>query len=90
MDNNFLYLKDNANLGDTIEFKRKKHVVSGIVTSLRENTVIVKVEQDTVKKLDLPDNQTVVAHKNYAVIERAENESQPVFVYDGWNSALKA
>ncbi|WP_064091655.1 DUF2187 family protein [Rossellomorea aquimaris] len=90
MDNTFLYSKDYANLGDTIEFKRKKHVVSGVVTSLRENTVIVKVKQDIVTLLDLPDDQTVVAHKNYVVIERAENDSQPVFVYDGWNSALKA
>jgi hypothetical protein len=43
-----------------------------------------------VKKLELPDNQTVVGHKNYVIVERAENEEQPVFVYDGWNSALKA
>ncbi|WP_175986427.1 DUF2187 family protein [Bacillus sp. Marseille-Q1617] len=90
MNNNFVYSKDYANLGDTIEFKRKKQIVNGVVTSLRENTVIVKVNNDAAKKLDLPDNQTVVAHKNYIIVERAENDTQPVFVYDGWNSALKA
>ncbi|MEL3972917.1 DUF2187 family protein [Rossellomorea oryzaecorticis] len=90
MNNNFLYSKDYANLGDTIQFKRKKHIVNGVVTSLRENTVIVKVKDEVVKKLELPDNQTVVGHKNYVIVERAENEEQPVFVYDGWNSALKA
>ncbi|MCA1057052.1 YkvS family protein [Rossellomorea aquimaris] len=90
MNNNFLYSKDYANLGDTIEFKRKKQIINGVVTSLRENTVIVKMDKDVAKLLDLPDDQTVVAHKNYVIIERAENEGQPVFVYDGWNSALKA
>ncbi|MGR3766549.1 DUF2187 family protein [Rossellomorea sp. NS-SX7] len=90
MNTNFLYSKNNANLGDKIEFKRKKQIVNGVVTALRENTVIVKVKNDAAKKLDLPDNQTVVAHKNYVIVERAVNETQPVFVYDGWNSALKA
>lgn len=90
MNNNFVYSKNYANLGDKIEFKRKKHIVNGVVTTLRENTVIIKVDYETAKKLDLPDNQTVVAHKNYVIVERAENDKQPVFVYDGWNSALKA
>jgi uncharacterized protein YkvS len=90
MNNNFVYSKNNANLGDKIEFKRRNHIVNGVVTSLRENTVIVSVEKDVAKKLDLPDHQTVVAHKNYVIVERASNETQPVFVYDGWNSALKA
>jgi uncharacterized protein YkvS len=90
MDNNFLYSKNNANLGDKIEFKRKKHIVNGVVTSLRENTVIVSLENDDAKKLELPDHQTVVSHKNYVIVGRAGAETQPVFVYDGWNSALKA
>ncbi|NQD67588.1 DUF2187 family protein [Bacillus haikouensis] len=90
MNNNFLYSKNNANLGDKIEFKRKKHIVNGVVTSLRENTVIVSVENNDAKKLDLPDHQTVVSHKNYVIVERADTEKHPVFVYDGWNSALKA
>jgi uncharacterized protein YkvS len=90
MENTFVYSKDNANLGDTVQFQRKKHVINGVVTTLRENTVIVKMDRDVAKKLDLPDDQTVVSHKNYAVIERAEIGTQPVFVYDGWNSALKA
>ncbi|MGG3912282.1 DUF2187 family protein [Rossellomorea vietnamensis] len=90
MENTFVYSKENANLGDTIQFKRKKHVINGVVTTLRENTVIVKMDREIAKKLDLPDDQTVVAHKNYVVTERAENDKQPVFVYDGWNSALKA
>ncbi|KQU57160.1 DUF2187 domain-containing protein [Rossellomorea marisflavi] len=90
MDNTFVYSKEYANLGDIIEFKRKKHVLQGVVTTLRENTVIVRMDKESAVKLDLPDDQTVVAHKNYAIIERAENGTNPVFVYDGWNSALKA
>lgn len=52
---------------DQIQFVRKGQLVTGVVENIRENTVIVSVDRNTQRTLDLPNMYTVVNHKNYSI-----------------------
>ena len=54
----------NANVGDKISFKREGNTFEGIVTGLRENSVMV--QYGVSKEKDEP-LITIVNHKNYKI-----------------------
>ncbi|PEJ58018.1 DUF2187 domain-containing protein [Bacillus sp. AFS002410] len=57
--------KKIAELGDHILFKNG---IKGIVVKVNENTVIVNIVENK-SFLEFEGNRTVVAHKNYKVID---------------------
>lgn len=54
--------------GYAIQFIRNELTISGVVDEVRDNTVIVQLDAQTQRVLDLSTNQTVVNHKNYQII----------------------
>ena len=58
-----------AEVGDTIEFKRESIYAKGQVIQVNENSVIVEVKENLVSVLAIPNNRTVVNHKNYSILK---------------------
>ncbi|TCN18455.1 DUF2187 family protein [Mesobacillus foraminis] len=55
-----------ANIGDEIIFKKG---IAGIVEKVNDNSVIVKITENPTKE-EYRGNITVVAHKNYKIINK--------------------
>lgn len=55
-------------IGTLIVFHRKNKEIEGVVDMIRENSVIVKVDSDVQKYLEIENELTVVNHKNYRVL----------------------
>ena len=60
-----------AKIGDFISFKRKDLLCEGEVEIVRDNSVIVKVSDETHEKLEYDTAKTVVRHTNYVIIKTA-------------------
>ena len=58
-----------AMIGDKIRFIRNKFSIIGEVVKVNEASVIVKIDDSVAEKLKIDTPLTVVAHKNYDVIE---------------------
>jgi uncharacterized protein YkvS len=59
-----------AKEGDIIEFERNNMILQGKVVSILENSVIVNLQyMPQFENLDLEHSKTVVAHRNYTIIE---------------------
>lgn len=58
-----------AMIGDKILFKRHNLSIIGAVVKVNEASVIVKIDDSDAEKLKIDTPLTVVAHKNYEVIE---------------------
>ena len=56
-------------IGTLISFHRKEREIEGVIDQIRENSVIVKVDVDVQKYLDIENELTVVNHKNYRVLK---------------------
>ncbi|WP_273126965.1 DUF2187 family protein [Metabacillus sp. HB246100] len=54
----------NANIGDVISFKREGKTIEGVVTGIRENSVMVDYGMSKEKNEPL---KTIVNHKNYKI-----------------------
>lgn len=61
-----------AVIGDQVTFKRENIFITGKVTTVNENSVIVEVEEDVMNQLNLPNNRTVVNHKRYSILTKAK------------------
>jgi uncharacterized protein YkvS len=66
-ENMILKVKKIAQIGDHILFKDG---IKGIVEKINQNSVIVNVTENKTE-LKFEGNRTVVAHKNYKVIDYA-------------------
>jgi uncharacterized protein YkvS len=55
-------------IGDKVKFKRFGHPLVGEVSLIREESVIVKLDQTDAETLKLDTPLTVVSHKNYTLI----------------------
>ena len=66
-ENMILKVKKIAQIGDHILFKDE---IKGIVEKINQNSVIVNVTENKTE-LEFEGNRTVVAHKNYKVIDYA-------------------
>lgn len=55
--------------GDKILFKRNNFAIIGVVVKVNEASVIVKIDDSDAEKIKIDTPLTVVAHKNYEVIE---------------------
>lgn len=53
--------------GTVIAFERRDKQLKGMVVSIRENTVMIKVDEHTQKFLELENEFTIVHHKKYKV-----------------------
>ncbi|CAI9395549.1 hypothetical protein BACSP_04144 [Bacillus sp. T2.9-1] len=62
------YSISKAAVNDHISFSRGKREVFGIVTSVKENSVIVELSSEDAKYFQYESNLTVVNHKNYLII----------------------
>lgn len=60
--------KRNVKLGSEISFQRKNIQMEGIVTSIRENSVMVILAEQYTRILDITNNVTIVNHKNYEIL----------------------
>lgn len=60
--------KSKIKLGNSIKFYRKDTFLVGDVVQIRENTVMIEVCETVEKILNIPNNLTVVSHKNYEII----------------------
>lgn len=58
-----------AVIGDKILFKRNNLSIIGTVVKVNEASVIVKIDDSDAEKIKIDTPLTVVAHKNYEVIE---------------------
>lgn len=61
--------KGQALAGSKINFTRKGELLEGVVTEIREATVIIRVTEDVKKFLGLDNDLTVVNHANYKVLK---------------------
>ncbi|WP_050614175.1 DUF2187 family protein [Bacillus testis] len=59
----------NINIGDIITFERKGLSISGKVTRLRENSVMVEIDLEIAKELDYPNNYTVVNYRHIQSVQ---------------------
>lgn len=57
-----------AKIGDYVKFSRKNIEITGVVTKVRDKTVIVQISKEIAKKLDLYTELTVVRHNHYAIV----------------------
>lgn len=57
-----------AGLGQKIRFKRNNMVITGIVSLVKDNSVIVDISNEDAKKLEYSTNKTVVNHSNYEIV----------------------
>ncbi|WP_412729293.1 DUF2187 family protein [Cytobacillus praedii] len=48
-----------------MSFKKKDHTIIGVIYLTRDNSVLVEISQEDTAILNLENNKTVVAHKNY-------------------------
>lgn len=55
-------------IGSLILFNRKNKEIEGVVHTIRENSVIVQVDIEVQKYLEIENDLTVVNHKNYRVM----------------------
>lgn len=58
----------NTKIGNKIEFERRGRKLEGLVTNVRENTVIVELSKEGIDFLELENEFTVVNHSNYKII----------------------
>ncbi|MRX73094.1 DUF2187 domain-containing protein [Bacillus lacus] len=62
-----------ANIGDIIGFTRKDMHLEGVVTHIRENSVIVKLASCyDFRDLNIDNEFTVVGHSKYEVVQSAK------------------
>ncbi|WP_409291604.1 DUF2187 family protein [Peribacillus sp. SCS-37] len=64
-------IQKKAKKGDPISFKRKDIHCEGIVTQVRENSVLVEINDVLAKQLQYESNLTVVNHRHYVVASSA-------------------
>lgn len=62
-------LNKKASIGDTIRFLRQDTYYVGVVFKVQENSVLVDMPEYSQYHLDYSTTNTVVAHKNYAVLK---------------------
>lgn len=60
--------KKVVEINNSIQFFRKDAKLIGKVVGIRDNTVMIEVCNKTAAILDIPNNFTVVNHKNYVII----------------------
>ncbi|TCJ01324.1 DUF2187 domain-containing protein [Cytobacillus praedii] len=63
-------MSKRAGIGDTISFKKKDHTTIGVVYLTQDNSVLVEISQEDTAILNLENNKTVVAHKNYTLLSK--------------------
>lgn len=56
-------------IDEKISFVRNDHEVSGTIYKILENSVIVQISNEDAELIGAASNLTVVAHKNYSVVE---------------------
>lgn len=56
-------------IDEKISFVRNDHEVSGTIYKILENSVIVQISNEDADLIGAASNLTVVAHKNYSVID---------------------
>ncbi|KLV17573.1 hypothetical protein ABW02_24655 [Niallia circulans] len=61
-------IKIRAKIDDVIIFLRANQEVTGVVTLVKENSVIVQLSSYDTNFLQYESNLTVVNHKNYTVL----------------------
>ncbi|KAB7670449.1 DUF2187 domain-containing protein [Bacillus sp. B1-b2] len=61
-------MKIRAKIDDVIIFLRANQEVTGVVTLVKENSVIVQLSSYDTNFLQYESNLTVVNHKNYTVL----------------------
>ncbi len=61
--------KGIADLGDKVRFVRNGMIIIGEVTISRNESVIVNISKADAMKLNIETPITVVAHKNYQIID---------------------
>lgn len=57
-----------AKIGQKIRFKRNDIEITGIVSLVKENSVIVDISDEEAKKLDYSTNKTLVRHSKYEIV----------------------
>jgi uncharacterized protein YkvS len=61
--------KNKAKIGDLISFQRKDLSIEGEVEIVRDNSVIVRISDNTNGKPEYETAKTVVRHSNYVIIK---------------------
>lgn len=54
---------------EKISFVRNDHEVRGTIYKILENSVIVQISNEDAELIGVPSNLTVVAHKNYSIVD---------------------
>lgn len=67
-------VKQRGNIGDQIRFVRRDLIIEGIIQMVKENVAIVEIGRSESLDLNLENELTVVAHKNYEVIQCVESK----------------
>lgn len=60
----------HASKGDSILFSRRGNEIEGKVFLVRDNSVLVDISSTDAFLLGLESSKTVVAHKNYKILNR--------------------
>ncbi|MGS2778349.1 DUF2187 family protein [Robertmurraya sp. GLU-23] len=61
-----------AKVGDIILFNRKEGTHEGKVTKVQDNSVLVQIDDYSKFVLGYENNNTVVNHKNYTILEQGK------------------
>lgn len=60
--------KKKGRVGDSIRFSRRNIMIDGVIHAMKDNVAIVEIGLEDSLDLNLENQLTVVAHKNYEVL----------------------